>query len=513
VTRTLGPLLTLALAPLTAFGQQTVAEKSDFRATSRHADVVAFCKELADKAPVVRLGEIGTSGEGRSLPLLILADPPVTTPDAAAKSGKLVVLAFANIHAGEVDGKEAALMLARRIATGDDRSLLKELVVLIVPILNADGNEKIDPKNRTEQNGPLMGVGTRANAAGYDLNRDFVKLETPEVRALAATIHRWDPVVVVDLHTTNGSYHRYTLTYDGPRHPAADPDLIAAVRDKWLPEIGTAMEKETGYRSFFYGNFSAGRADWESYPAQPRFGVQWLALRNRIGLLSESYSYAPFKDRVFASLAYTRGIFRYVAARPADVRKLLANADRPRDRVALRTKAVSLGERTILGFVEETKDGRRRPTTEPKDYKLPFLAGVEGTVYAQRPDAYLVPAAFTGALETLRRHGIAVEEMTAEAELDLQVYRVEKLTKAERVFQKHNLVTVEVARRNEKQKVPVGTVVVRTDQKLGTLAAYLLEPQAEDGLTAWNFFDTALAEGKDFPVVRLPRAARLPTRK
>ena len=147
--------------------------------------------------------------------------------------GILVVMAFANIHAGEVDGKEAALMLARDIATGDDKSLLKELVVLIVPILNADGNEKIDKANRTSQNGPEEGVGIRANAAGYDLNRDFVKLETPEIRALAKVITRWDPAVIVDLHTTNGSYHRYTLTYDGPRHPAAEADVIAPLK-QWL---------------------------------------------------------------------------------------------------------------------------------------------------------------------------------------------------------------------------------------------------------------------------------------
>jgi dipeptidyl-peptidase 4 len=501
VIRTLCALF--CLIPSLALAQETVAEKSDYKATSRHADVVAFCEDLAKKSPNVRQTSIGKSGEGRDLPMLIVADPPVRTPEEAARNKKLVVLAFANIHAGEVDGKEAALMLARGIATGEDKSLLKELVILIVPILNADGNEKIDKANRTSQNGPVEGVGVRANAAGFDLNRDFVKLETPEVRALAKTITRWEPAVIVDLHTTNGSYHRYTLTYDGPRHPAADPDVIAAVRDKWLPEIGAAMEKATGYKSTTYGNFNADRTAWESYPATPRFGIQWAALRNRIALLSESYTYAPFKDRVLASKAYTRGIFQYVAARPDEVRKLLAKADQPRDRIPVRTKTVSRGEGSILGFVEEMKDGRRVATKEPKDYKVAVQNGVEPTVVVQRPFAYLFPASFTGAIETLQRHGITVEELREDIELDLQVYKVEKVAQAERVFQKHNVVTVEVARRDETRKVNAGLVVVRTDQKLGTLAAYLLEPQAEDGLTAWNFFDSALGEGKDFPVVRL----------
>jgi dipeptidyl aminopeptidase/acylaminoacyl peptidase len=499
----------ICLLPCAAWAQQTVAEKSDYKATSRHADVVAFGEELAKKSANVRVTTIGRSHEGRTLPMLVIADPPVSTPEEAARNKKLVVLAFANIHAGEVDGKEALLMLARDLATGSEKALLKDLVVLVVPILNADGNEKIDPKNRPTQNGPVEGVGIRANAAGFDLNRDFVKLETPEVRALAKTINRWDPAVVVDMHTTNGSRHRYTLTYDGPRHPAGDPDMIAAVRDKWLPAITAAMEKETGYKSTFYGNFNADRTAWESYPATPRYGIQWLALRNRIGLLSESYTYASFKDRVLASKAYAGGILRYAATHTDDVRKLIAKADQPRERVALRTKAASLGERTILGFVEEMKDGRRVATSTPKDYKVALVAGVEATEIVQRPFAYLFPASFTGAIETLQRHGITVEELREDIELDLQIYKVEKFARSERAFQQHNLVSVDVARRDETRKVNAGMIIVRTDQKLGTLAAYLLEPRAEDGLTAWNFFDTGITEGKEFPVLRLPKSTPL----
>lgn len=504
----LSPLPLLLITNI-ALAQQTVAEKSDYRATSRHADVLSFCDELVKKSPSARRIDIGKSGENRALPMLVLADPALATPEEAGKSGKLVLLVFANIHAGEVDGEEAVLMLARDITTGPEKVLLKKLVILIVPILNADGNEKIDKANRTEQNGPPDGVGLRANAAGYDLNRDFVKLETPEVRALASVINRWDPAIVVDMHTTNGSHHRYTLTYDGPRHPAADAEMIVAVRDRWLPEIGKQIEKNTGYKSFFYGNFSADRKAWESYQPIPRFGIQWLALRNRIALLSESYSYAAFKDRVLVGIAYARGIFHYAADHADGIRKLVANADKPRERIAIRTKEVSLGERTVLGFVEVEKDGKRVTTNETKDYKLNLMSGVEGTVIVQRPFAYMVPATFKSAIETLQRQGIAVGELSEETEHDVQAYKIEKIVQAERLFQKHNLVTLEIVRREEARKIPAGTVVIRTDQKLGTLASYLLEPQSEDGLATWNFFDAGLTEGKDFPVVRMAKGANL----
>ena len=494
-----------------AFGQQTVAERTNYRSTSRHADVLAFCNELAKRSPVVVRQDIGKSREGRVLPMLVLADPPAASAAEAHKNGKMVVLVFANIHAGEVNGKEAVLMLARDIATGADKALLKDLVILIIPILNADGNERIDKAHRTEQNGPAGGVGIRANADGYDLNRDFIKLETPEVRSLARVINRWDPAVIVNMHTTDGSFHRYTLTYDGPRNPAADPDMIATVRDQWLPEIGRAIERDAGYKSFFYGNFAANHTAWESYPPTPRYGIQWIAMRNRVALLSESYTYAPFKDRVLAGRAYVRAIFQYVAAHKDAVRKMLAKADKPRDRIALRTKTTSLGERTVLGYVEEMKDGKRAPTKTTKDYKLQLMIGMEATVLVQRPWAYLVPASYRSAIETLQRHGIVVESLSQDAQLDVQVYKVVRVTKASRVFQKHALMTLDVARRDEKRKISAGTCVVRTDQRLGTLAGYLLEPQSEDGLTTWNFLDAGLMKDKDFPVLRVPKQAKVRT--
>lgn len=226
-------------------------------------------------------------------------------------------------------------------------------------------------------------------------------------------------------------------------------------------------------------------------------------------MLSESYSYASFKDRVLVGIAYARGILHYAADHADEVRKMLANADKPRDRIALRTKTVSLGERNVLGFVEAEKDGKRVPTKETKDYKLSLMSVVEGTVFVQRPYAYLIPSSFQTAIETLQRQGITVEELSEETEIDVQVYKIEKIAKAERLFQKHNLVTLEVVRREETRKLLAGTCVVRTNQRLGTLASYLLDPQSEDGLATWNFFDAGLVEGKDFPVVRLAKEAKL----
>jgi len=489
----------------------TVAEKSDFKSTSRHADVMDFCRALAQSSTVVRLGELGTSFERRPLPLLILADPPVATAAEAAKSKKLVVFAIGNIHAGEVDGKEALLMLARDIATAKERPLLKDLILVIAPIFNADGNERIDKSNRTTQNGPAEGVGTRANSQGFDLNRDFVKLESPEVRAFVRFLNQWDPAVVIDCHTTNGSYHRYTITYEGGRVPNGDSNVIAYVRECMLPDLSRRLEKLAGYKSFFYGNFNPDRTRWETVLPTPRFGTHYVGLRNRIAILSESYTYAPYKERVLASRAFVRSICEFTAENKEKIENLLAASNsspktdaQPDGAIILRYKAAALGQPvSILGFVEETKNGRRVSTAQTRDYPVQYFGDTESTLSVRRPYAYLFPAKLDQVVENLQRHGIEVEELREDIELDLEIYRLDRITRLA-AFQKHQPVSLEATLRKESRRVEAGSKLVRTGQRLGRLAAFLLEPQSLDGPSVWNFFDDYLKERQDFPVLRLP---------
>lgn len=500
----------------------TVAEQSNYQSTARHAEVVDFCQKLAKLSPQVQLSEFGTSHEGRSLPLLIVADPPVATPEEAAKSGKLVVMAFGNIHAGEVCGKEALLMLARDIMLAENRPLLKNLVIALVPILNADGNEKMNAANRQHQPGPMVGV--RQNAQGFDLNRDFVKLESPEVKALVRFLNRWDPAIVVDTHTTNGSYHRYTITYDAPRNPATDGPLLEFAQEQMLGDLTKRLEKRGGWKSFFYGNFSRDHDFWESYPAQPRFGIHYIGLRNRIGVLSEAYAYAPFKDRVLATRDFTQVCFEFAAENKEKLRKLLREADNrnpvsPRNgvsesKIALQHKDVAWPNRfEALGYVEEQKDGRRVSTGQPRDYPVFYMGRCEPTLEVTRPFAYLLPAELKAVADKLREHGITLEQLKEAGNLPVELYRVEKVSRSTNPFQSHRLVAVQATARQETRQMPAGAIVVRTAQPLGTLACYLLEPQSDDGLCTWGFFDGQLIEGQDFPVVRVTSPITLATGK
>jgi dipeptidyl aminopeptidase/acylaminoacyl peptidase len=515
-------LTTVAQVPEPTGPLQTVAERSGYRATARHDEVAAWCRDFAKAAPNAHLTELGRTSEGRPIPLLIVADPPVRTAAEAARSGKLVCLVIGNIHAGEVCGKEALPMLLREAFGGPHPALLKDLILAVAPIYNADGNERVSKVNRPGQVGPEEGAGQRANARGLDLNRDFVKLEAPETRGLVRFLNDWNPHLFIDTHATNGSRHRYTITYEGPKNPAGDPAIIGFMRRTFFPEVGQAFERRTGLKAFTYGNFNRDRTEWTSYPAEARYGTTYVGLRNRLSVLSEAYAYAPYRTRVLATRDFVRDCLETAAAHKAEIIRLVDGARRAGGRtgdgeppraaelVPIRSRARAAGApATILGFEGSRTDGRRDQAGTPREYTVRLLNEFEAAESVARPFAYLIPSTFVDAVTTLQRHGLEVRELREDIELDLEVYRVEAIEKSPRRFEGHHLVELRVSPRPSTRLVPAGTRVVRTAQPLAALAVTLLEPRSEDGLATWNAFDAGLKPGEDFPVVRLPRPVPL----
>ena len=497
----------------------TAAESSDYRATMPHADVVAFLDALAERSERVRRFSFGTSHEGRDLAAIWITEEPLDpNPESAERailaSEKPLVLLVGNIHAGEVCGKEALCMLARELSGGDP--VLERLDLAVLPNYNPDGNERFAPDNRPGQHGPDE-MGTRANAQELDLNRDWTKAEAPETRAFLAFLARFDPEVIVDTHTTNGSLHRYTLTYQGPKHPAGDAELIAFGRDVFLPAVGERMRARAGYDSFFYGNFDREHRRWEGYPAQPRYGAVYRGLRNRLTVLTEAYSYAPFRDRVLATLDFCRGVLEEAADRSTEIRALLDAADARTvaagragaDEVPVEVELAQLAPRIVVPGYAEHPDEQAPPDVgarpgAPVDYPVEHWNAFAPTVTVRRPAAYLVAPEASGLAERLALHGLRLEEPVEPVRLTATALRLAGFVTAERTFQGH-------LRREDAQLVelPVelevgpGWCLVPTDQPLGTLAVILLEPRSEDGLFAWNALDPWCKEGETLPVHRL----------
>ncbi len=520
---------------------QSRAERSNYEETSRYDDVMTFIAELKKRTKVLRTESFGKTEEGRDMPLMIMANPPITSPQAARASGKAVLFVQANIHAGEVEGKEAMQHIARRLALGDLQSLLDKIVVLIAPIYNADGNEKININNRTAQYGPVGGVGTRENAKRLDLNRDYMKMEAPEARALIGLFNRWDPHLVVDLHTTNGSYHGYHLTYAPMLNPNADARLIAFERDKMLPAITAAMQKAHKFRTYYYGNFTTKDAlnyevenftqkqegkekIWRTFDHRPRFGNNYAGLRNRLTILSEAYSYLDFRARVAVTEAFVEEIFKYSARNAKTITALLSRVDQD----TIKRKPAELGVEFDIKPLDQPVDilvGEVQKKKHPTSGKM-MTAMIEdkftptkmldyGLFAAKRntalPRAYLLrnePGLQT-ILEKLKAHGIAMQELTKPTKVEVESFVLDKVTKATREFQGHRAISLKGHTQTETVEFPAGTIVITTAQPLAKLVHYLLEAESDDGMVAWNFLDAYLENGKTYPIYKLMKDVKL----
>ena len=508
-------------------GLKTRAERTDYAETSRYDDVQAFLKAVADASPeTIHLATFGYSFEGRPLPLAVAGNVGDARPESVAASGKTRVYIQANIHAGEVEGKEAALELLRSIAAGEHAAWLDSMVLLIAPVFNADGNERVNLANRPEQHGPVGGMGQRANGQELDLNRDHMKLDSPEARSLAALLTRYDPHLAIDLHTTDGTRHAYHLTYEPPLHPNTPGGIVDFLRKELFPEVTRVIKAREGWDLHYYGNVpghsSRFERGWYISEHYPRFNNNYIGLRNRPAILSEAYAYLTFEERIRATRRFVEEVLNFIQARGERVRRLSQDADAASvvgRELALRAELERspVPVEILMGATAEERNPytgatmlRRLDVRSPE--MMPEFVTFRPTETTRAPNAYLVPPALAEVLDRLRAHGVRFSPLPSASVMKFERFRITRSSAAERAYQKHNERTLEGNWEAAEQEVPAGTLVVPVAQPLGRLSFSLLEPRSDDGLATWNFMDQALKGAEFYPVTRIHSALPVPPR-
>jgi hypothetical protein len=494
---------------------RTAPERTDHRETTRYAEVVAFTAALAEVSPLVHLRTFGYTTEGRALPLVVVGRIDDASPAAVLGSGRTVVYLQGNIHAGEVEGKEALMMLIRRLAEGDQGELLDSLVLLVAPILNADGNERVTLTNRSLQHGPIGGTGTRANAQGLNINRDHMKLDSPEARSFARLLRDYDPHLAIDLHATNGTRHAYHLTYSPPLHPNTDPTLVELLRGRLLPDVTERIRQRSGWEFYYYGNLQGegGSRGWYTFDYRALFNNNYLGLRNRIGLLSEAYAYATFADRIEATNLFLEEALRFTWSNATEIRRLVEAADSASvigQILAVRAvpeRSAELIEILLGGVVAERNPYSGESILRRTDERRPERMWEYGTFTPTDtelvPRAYLVPPELSGVLDNLVDHGIGVTTLTEAASMRVERFRIASQQIASRPFEGRTERTIEGSWEEETLPIAAGTVRVSMDQPLARLIFALLEPRSADGLATWGTFDPTLDGAESYPVLRV----------
>jgi len=492
-------------------------EKSGKRATPRYTETIEYCRRLDEASRWIHYTNFGKSAQGRDLPLLIASKFEAFSPEQAEQVGRkdhVVVLIQAGIHAGEIAGKDAGLMLFRDFAITDKYSeLLDHITVLFIPIFNVDGHERSGPYNRINQNGPEE-MGWRATADYLNLNRDYLKADACEMRHWIRLFNAWMPDFFVDCHTTDGADYQYVITYIIDIFGNMAPSLTGWMRDVYLGSIERSMD-DAGYPISPYvflvewPNPKRGIISWVS---TPRFAQGYTSIQNRPGLLIEAHMLKDYSTRVSGTYEMIRQSLELVnrerssllaAIREAD--ELAASPDFRKEPFPLRFW-VDKTDSVIIEFKGVAYEGVESDLTggtwyqfsdDPETFELPFFPKQQILATADLPEAYIVPPEWQDVIDGLELHGVETERLTAPTRMRVHSYRFTNVSWQERPYEGRHPVTLDVEPVVEDRTFPAGSVLVDMNQRRARVAAHILEPQGADSYVHWGFFD-AIFEQKEY---------------
>ncbi|HSK62904.1 MAG TPA: M14 family metallopeptidase [Pyrinomonadaceae bacterium] len=495
---------------------QTHAELTNYRQTPNYAETVAFAKQLADASPSIEYRSFGHSGQGRELPLLVASETQTFTPEAAREQGKAVVLIQACIHSGEPDGKDAGFALLRDIAiTQTAAGILENAVLLFMPIYNTDGHERSTPFNRINQNGPES-MGWRTTSTYQNLNRDYMKADTPETRAWLRLWNEWNPDLFIDCHVTDGADYRCNITFHHEHHAGIDDAVLEWERDVFDNKVARATEAAGNVVSWYLEfidnrDLTLGTRDFNG---SPRFSTGYVPLRNRPGILIETHMIKDYRSRVIGTYDFLRAALTEVnndperlirIGREADQRTVDAGASY--DPQNLYPLDFELTDETasfeLKAFAYETEqsdvsgDLRVIYGREPLDLTIPMYDTFRVTAAVAPPLQYIVPTQWTGVIEVLHAHGVQFRSLAETASIEVESYKFTNVQWPSGPFEGRHMPQFDVERVVQAREFPGGSVVVPLAQPLGKLVLNLLEPQAPDSFARWGFFN-AIFEEKEY---------------
>ena len=508
-------LLALASAANAQSALTTVAERSGFSETGRYEEVTALCDAFARQYPkAVRCTTFGTTPEGRPMKALVASTSGALTPEQAQRRGLPVVLIQGGIHAGEIDGKDAGFLALREVLEGRAANgALDKLVWVFVPVFNVDGHERFGAWNRPNQRGPKE-MGWRTTAQNYNLNRDYLKADTPEMQAMLQLVQRWDPLVTVDLHATNGAQFEHDISIQVEPVHAGDAGLRTAglaLRTGVIDDLAKQGSLPLPYYPSFVVQDDPTSGFEDGVPP-PRFSHGYFLLRNRIAMLVETHSWKEYPVRVRITRNTVVSVLEHVArdgaswlttAKQADIAAAsLGGRQEPLTYVA--APAARTMEFRGYAYTRTTSDVSgalmtRYDETTPQVWKVPLKDDIRPGIVIEAPGAgYLVPAAEAAwVAAVLKTHGVEYRLLGKPWQGDAQVFRATKSSFGSASVETHQRLTVEGDWTRESRATPAGALFVPIAQPRARLVMALLEPKAPDSLLAWGRFNNAF-ERKEY---------------
>lgn len=486
---------------------KTYYELSDFKETPGYDETIAYCYRLSEASQVASMKTIGVSPQGREIPMMIIDRDGFTDPQQIRAKGRIIALVQACIHPGEPDGKDAMLILLRDLLIDQKhKDLLENVSILFIPIFNVDGHERFGPYNRINQNGPDE-MGWRTNSLNMNLNRDFLKAETPEMQQWLKMYNTWLPDFFMDTHTTDGADYQYALTYGIEVFGTLDSGLTRWLNNIYEPRV-TGKMKESGFPIFPYVQFRQWhdpRSGLRTGASPPMLSQGYAAYQNRPALLIETHMLKDYKTRVNATLKmieHTLSILNHQAGtlktliNMADVSTAAPGFRAQKYPVLIKTSEKDSTKVQFEGFDYETLksdltggDWFIYNNTKPVTMTLPFFNKTYPAVETMLPDAYIIPAEWSVIADKLRFHGVKISRLTESKEIKVKSYKFHDYGFRQMPYEGHQMVNTKYDEIEETRAFAKGSFVVLMDQRTARVIAAALEPASPGSFIEWGFFN------------------------
>jgi len=485
----------------------TPAELTGLTATPAYDETIAWLRKLVAAAPELEMVSIGKSLQGRDFWMVIASAEQAFDAESMHATGKPLLIAHSGIHAGEIDGKDAGLMLLRDMTVaGKRKELLAKANFLFIPILNVDGHERISAYNRVNQRGPVQ-MGWRTNARNQNLNRDFTKLDTLGVRALIRVFNQWQPDLYLDLHVTDGADYQYDITFGGNGRKGWSPAIGSWIEDNYRPVVNAALSSnghEPGVL-IFAANGKDMRDGFVTWSGDPRFSNGYGDAIHLPTVLVENHSLKTYKRRVLGTYVLLAETLNLIAEEQESLR-LATSSDRQRRLqeipLSFKKDTAQIPESVMFkGISSQLYQGQAsgvevvRWTGKPVNNRIPKTYIDQPTMVVQVPKAYVIPAVWSDVVERIALHGIEIEKLSEDLTTTAEIYRLPEATIATpsdwtpNPFEGHIRIDPgEPIKETIETTFPAGSYIIKTDQPLRALLVLMLEPQAPDSFLQWGFF-------------------------
>jgi len=503
----------------------TFYEKSGFKATPSFDETVAYCKQLDLASPFIQHTTFGTSPQGRKLPLLIINGSSRFDPASSRREGKLVLLIQAGIHPGEIDGKDAGFVFLRDMVVHQKYGgIPKNLTILFIPIFNVDGHERFSPYNRINQDGPEE-MGWRTTAQNLNLNRDFLKADSPEMQAWLKLYQQWLPDFFVDIHVTDGADYQYVSTYGLETDGNMDEGLTNWTREQLVPMMEQSMDA-AGYPMFPYVMFRRWhdpRSGLRSSVAGPRFSQGYTAAQNRIGLLLENHSLKDYKTRVSSTYELLNFLCAFLDDQAAVILELNTMADLNTASAVFRSRpfpvnfsagkdSIMVDFRGVEYDIEKSDltggDWFRYHADKPETFQVPYFNQQTPSTFVNFPEAYIIPTEWSEAIGKLALHGISYSILDKPVKINVESYLFTNIEYGKSSFEGRLQVTPTFDTFTEEREFPAGSAVIPTNQRTARVIAHMLEPASPDSYLQWGFFNATFEMKEYFETYVMEEYAR-----